>query len=88
MYDNVIKDYNKTKQELESVKEIYYTQAEIDKHYIPKAKVTETIKEYQKRRLELADGSFFADPNYINNDTALVIGISVLQDLLQKKGEI
>ena len=88
MYDNVMKDYNKTKQELESVKEIYYTQSEIDKHFIPKSKVTETIKEYQKRRLELADGSFFADPNYINNDTALVIGISVLQDLLQKKGEI
>ena len=88
MYDNVMKDYNKIKQELDSVKELYYTQAEIDKNYIPKAKVTEAIREYQKRRLELADGSFFADPSYINNDTALVIGISVLQDLLQKKGEI
>lgn len=79
--------YKKIKQELESVKEIYYTQAEIDKNYIPKAKVTEAIREYQKRRLELADGSFFADPSYINNDTALVIGISVLQDLLKTKEE-
>ena len=86
--ENLLNNYKKTKQELESVKEIYYTQSEIDKHFIPKAKVTETIREYQKRRLELVDGSFFADPNYINNDTALVIGISVLQDLLQKKGEI
>ena len=59
--ENLLNNYKKTKQELESVKEIYYTQSEIDKHFIPKAKVTETIREYQKKRLELADGSFFAD---------------------------
>ena len=53
--------------------------------YIPKAKITKTIKEYQKRRLELSSESFFADERYINNDTALVIGISVLQDLLKEE---
>lgn len=41
--ENLIARYKETKQELESVKEIYYTQKEIETNYIPKSKVKEKI---------------------------------------------
>ena len=33
--ENLLKDYKQIKSELNSVKEIYYTQAEVDTNYIP-----------------------------------------------------
>ena len=40
---NLTARYKETKQELESVKEIYYTQKEIETNYIKKSKVKEKI---------------------------------------------
>ena len=45
---HLIEAYRKTKQELESVKEIYYTQKEIEENYIPKSKIKEKIEELKK----------------------------------------
>lgn len=58
--ENLIARYKETKQELESVKEIYYTQKEIETNYIPKSKVQEKIEEY-KRKME-------KDVNYLSKD--------------------
>ena len=66
MYNNVMKDYNKTKQELESVKEIYYTQAEVDKNYIPISVIQNKINELKSHNYKgnLGDVDFIK--NIIN----------------------
>lgn len=46
--EHLIKAYKELEKELNSVKEIYYTQKEIEGNYIPVSLVEEKIEEYKK----------------------------------------
>ena len=73
--ENLIKEYKKTKYELESVKEIYYTQKEIETDYIPKSKVKEKIEELKKNE----------DCRYCNNACHKYARCMMLQELMEDK---
>ena len=76
---NLIKKHNELQEEF------FWQQIRIRNEHVPISMVKDKIDEYAKRRKELADGNFFADQSYINNDTALVIGMSVLEDLIKER---
>ena len=75
---NLIERYKETKQELESVKEIYYTQKEIETNYIKKSKVKEKIEEIINTGIDVA----WEQINYsiVEQDKAK---IQVLQELIE-----
>lgn len=63
--------YKKIKQELESVKEIYYTQSEVDTNYIPISVIQNKIDFYKK--------------NF--NMVGATSKINVLQELLEERNK-
>lgn len=80
---NAIEEVLRAHNELQE--EFFWQQIRIRNEYVPISMVKDKIDEYAKKRKELADGNFFADQSYINNDTALVIGMSVLEDLIKER---
>lgn len=64
--DTLLDLYKKQKQELDSVKEIYYTQSEIENKYISKDKIR---KEIEKTEEELYKGEVLQRFAYIKIET-------------------
>ena len=67
---------NKELEELNSVKEIYYTQKEIETDYIPKSKLKEKIEELEEEKQ-----CFYSDYAIEERNNK----IQVLQELLEKE---
>lgn len=89
-YDKAMNDLVKTEKELNSVKEIYYTQAEVDTNYIPISVIQNKLEKLKREfdfyagreHFEWQDGEFDGEQC---DDIALKIG--VLKELLEERNK-
>lgn len=89
--EHLLKVYKELEEELNSVKEIYYTQKEIEENYIEKSLVEEKIEELKEKRddylykLQVYGDFRINEPNYSDLILQMNFKIQVLQELLEKR---
>ena len=83
LLENIIAINKELKQELDSVKEIYYTQKEIEKDYIPKSKVKELRDKY-KKEIEKFENKRICDRQDLIDERIYRVYYKAYQKLLEE----